>query len=348
MSSLSKLTIAAALVLLAATKAGAAELPFATQTATAAPVVRTSNFDGIVEAVNQSTVSAQISGRIMEVRFDVDDVVEQGQIIIRFDDTRQRASLRRAEAALSEARARVSELATEFDRARKLLAQGTIPKARFDAVKADFDAARSRLDAARADRVQAGEQLAYTQVRAPYGGVVTKRHVEIGEVASAGQALMTGFSLDTLRVRVDVPQQYAETLRRGARAAIVFGGRRLKPGALTIFPYASASSSTFRVRASLTEKPDGLYPGMLVKVSFETGRQEQVTIAREAVAYRGELVAVYVVGENGAVSLRQIRPGRELPDGRIAVLAGLKAGETVALDPVAAGIYLKTAANGRP
>jgi len=322
-------------------------LPFATLKVTVTQGARSYLLDGVVEAVNKSTVSAQTSGRIAEIRFDVDDVVEKGQLLIRFHDTEQRAAVSHSEAALKEAETRAGELETEFKRASTLFAQGTIAKARFDTVKANYDAARARLEAARAQLVQAREQLSYTEVRAPYGGVVTRRHVEIGELASAGQPLMTGFSLDKLRVRVDVPQKYADLVRRGATAVVLHDGRRVRVTALTLFPFAAPASNTFTARLTLPDRHEGLYPGMLVKVSFDLGKRRQIAIPAAAIAYRSELLAVYVVGRDGTVSLRQIRPGRQLGNGAVAVLAGLRAGETIALDPVAAAIYLKIPATER-
>lgn len=317
----------------------AAELPFATHKVVTTESARLYMLDGVVEAVNQATVSAQTSGRIAEIRFDVDDVVKKDQLLVRFNDTQQRASARSAEAALKETLTRADELATEFDRARALFAKGTIAQARLDTVKANFAAAKSRAEAARAQALQAREQLAYTEVRAPYGGVVTKRHVETGELANAGQPLMTGFSLEKLRIRVDVPQKFSDPVRRGARAFVLHNGMRVAVTSVTVFPFAAPASNTFTARLMLPDRHDGLYPGMLVKVTFDLGKVKRISIPAAAIAYRGELVAVYVVKDDGGLTLRQIRPGRRQGDGTVAVLAGLNAGETIALDPVAASIH---------
>jgi len=114
----------------------------------------------------------------------------------------------------------------------------------------------------------------------------------------------------------------------------------LSPDNIVIFPYAKSASHTVRVRMTLPADTAGLHPGMFVKSGFIFGHTEKILVPRNAVVYRSEVTAVYVVNDMGTVSLRQVRLGRRY-DAGIEVLSGLQAGETIALDPVRAGIYLK-------
>jgi RND family efflux transporter MFP subunit len=320
-----------------------AAVPFETTAVTyeVAPSERV--LDGRVEAVQQGTVSAQTSGRIAELPFDVNDFVDAGAVIMRFTDTEQRAALDRAQAALAEARARLANAETEYERAEKMIVNNTISQSRYDQVKAERDSARARLNAAVAGVETAQEQLEYTVVRAPYAGIVSKRHVELGELVSPGQALISGLSLQSLRVNVDVPQRLFHEVRTIAKAAVYVNGERIEAESLTFFPVADDAANTFRVRVNLPDGAVTLYPGMFIKVGFIVGETERLLVAAQAVVRRSELSAVYVVdGDN--VSLRQVRLGRRYGES-IEVLAGLVEGETVALDPVRAGIWLKDQAN---
>ena len=109
-----------------------AAVPFETATVEYEVAPRERVLDGRVEAVNQGTVSAQTSGRIAELPFDVNDFVDAGAVIARFTDVEQRAALDRAEADLAEARARLANAETEFERAEKMIANNTISQSRFD------------------------------------------------------------------------------------------------------------------------------------------------------------------------------------------------------------------------
>jgi RND family efflux transporter MFP subunit len=320
-----------------------ATVPLGTATVDYEVAPRERVLDGRVEAVNQATVSAQTSGRIAELPYDVNDFVEAGAVVMRFTDAEQRAALDRAQASLAEARARLANAETEFERAEKMIANNTISRSRFDQAKAERDSARARLDAAVAGVETAREQLEYTVVRAPYAGIVSERHVELGELVSPGQPLISGLSLQSLRVNVDVPQSLFHAVRTIAKAAVYVNDERIEAESLTFFPVADDAANTFRVRVNLPDGAVTLYPGMFIKVGFIVGESQRLLIPAQAVVRRSELSAVYVV-DGDDVSLRQVRLGRRYGES-IEVLAGLAEGETVATEPVRAGIWLKEQAN---
>lgn len=298
--------------------------------------------DGVIEAVNQGTVAAQTSGRVAAILYDVNDFVPAGAVIIRLRSTEQHAGLAQAEAALSEATARETEAQTRYGRIADMYQRKVVPKATLDEATANRDAAVARLAAARAGLASAREGVAYTEIRAPYAGVVTRRLVQVGESVGPGTPLMSGLSLQFLRVTVDVPQSIVDQVRRIRQAAVYLGERRIEATHVTIFPEASAPSSTFRARLELPENAADLYPGMFVKVGFVTGTAQRLLVPAAAVVERSEVTAVYVVDQHGRVAMRQVRPGDRFGD-RIEILSGLVPGERVALDPLAAARELRPA-----
>lgn len=335
----SKIAIGTALLCCCAMGHAVAELPLATSPVVYEVAPRERVWDGRIEAVNQATVSAQTSGRIAELPFDVNDFVDAGNVIVRFTDKEQRAVLARAEADLQESNARLSQAEQEFARFSRMVESGTISQSRFDEAKANRDSARARVNAASSGVASAKEQLEYTVVRAPYAGIVAKRHVQLGEMVAPGQPLLTGLSLQTLRVNVDVPQSMFHAVRTIGKAFVYIDGQRIAAEALTFFPVADAEANTFRVRVELPENSATIYPGMFVKVGFVVGETRRLLVPTVAVLRRSELSAVYVVADD-RVTLRQIRLGRRYGE-KTEVLAGLSEGEAVCLDPVRAGIYLK-------
>lgn len=331
---------AAALVLFLIASYAGAQPPLDTAEVTLQRLERERLWDGTVEAVLQSTVSAQTSGRVAEILYDVDDFVPSGSVILRFTDQEQRAALRRAEAALAEARAALDDASKELARVTELYGRRVIAKVELDRAVARRDAARARVDSARAQVDTAEEQLGYTVVKAPYAGIVTARHVQVGESVTVGQPLMTGLSLDVLRVRVDLPQGVVARVRQIRKASIIMPGTgdRVSADEVVVFPYADPASKTFRVRLELPRGLEGLYPGMFVKAAFVVGNAERIVVPAAAVVFRSEVTGVYVVGDG--VRFRQVRVGHRYGD-QFEVLAGLEPGERVALDPVHAGVILK-------
>ncbi len=284
-------------------------------------------FDALIEAVNRTTLSAQTSGQLLEVNFDVDDQVEKGMVLVRIRDTEQRAALDAAEARYTEAQ-------VNFKRAREMRAKQLAPEA-------DYDKAEAALKAAKAQLEQAQAQLEYTALKAPYSGIVLERHVQPGEMVNPGVPVMTGISLDNLRAVARVPQQHIATIRALGKAQVLLGDQVVEGATLTISPYADPNTHTFFVRVDLPEGTPGLYPGMFAKVAFAVGERERLLIPASAVAYRSEVTAAYVVAPDGRIAMRQLRLGAKQADGTIEVLAGLAPGEQVALDPARATVALK-------
>lgn len=336
--------LAFSLTLVGASVSAEESLPFATTVASSQIVATERVLDGTVDAVNQTTVSAETSGVVEKIFYDVDDFVENDTVIVELKGVSQRASLDQAKAAEAETLARLRQAQAEYKRIKDIYARELVAKSQMDKAEAELKSAQARYKSAKANITQASEQADNTRVRAPYSGIVTRRHVELGEFVNVGQPLMTGVSLDTLRVNVDAPQRLINDIRSFRKARVVPStdaqqGMAVKE--MIIFPYAEAATKTFKVRLNLEQGATGLFPGMFVKVAFITGEESRLVIPQEAVAYRSEVTGVYVIGENQRPSLRQIRLGAKTEDGKITVLAGLDDGETIALNPVAAGIYLK-------
>ncbi len=303
-------------------------------------------FDATVEAVNQATVTAETAGTVQEVLFDVDDYVTAGAVLVRFRDTEPRARAEAARASVAEARALLAQAEQEYARVNDIFQRKLVSKSSLDAALAARDTARARLAAAKARQTETDAQLEHAVVRAPYSGIVTARHVEVGEAAQPGTPLLSGLSLELLRVTGQVPQSVAVSLRGAPHAEVHAAGRPpLAVADLTLFPYADPATHTVTVRAELPAgRGEGLFPGMHVKLAVTIAVEARLVVPEETVVRRGELTALYVIAADGRVGLRQVRPG-ELQQGWRTVLAGLAAGEQVATDPVAAGVALKAQAD---
>ena len=298
--------------------------------------------DGVVEAAQKSTLSAQVSGRIEVINFDVDDTVNVGDVILRIRDKEYQARLQKALATLAEAKAGLNDAKLEYERASGMVKKKLISQSSFDKIKANRQTAEARVAASEASIAEAQEQLNNTVIRAPYSGVVVERHIELGETTHIGQKIMTGFSLQNLRVSVYVPQSLINAVRshRSARVILLDGQSTIETESLTIFPYANSENHAFQVRANLKLYDQALYPGMLVKVAFIIDNTQRLMIPRSALVNRSEVAGVYVIDEQQKLAFRQVRPGHSFDD-KIEILSGLEVGEKIALQPVLAGIALK-------
>ena len=187
---------------------------------------------------------------------------------------------------------------------------------------------------------QAATERSFATIVAPYSGVVAARHVQLGEMATPGKPIMTGFDPATLRVVATVASGQVASIQAASRARIEIpsANRWIDAKSITVVPSADPRTHSTQVRIDLPEDARGIYPGVFARAHFVVGKAPRLMAPREAILRRSELTAVYVVGGNAAPQLRQVRLGSVSDERGIEVLAGLKSGERVALDPVKAGM----------
>jgi len=304
--------------------------------------------DAVVEAVRQSTVAAQIQGRIVDIRFDVGDYVKQGEVIVRIDERQVGQAAAASAAQVSEAQAALANARATYERTKQLLAQKFVSRSALDRAESEYRAAQARVSALLAGAAAAATEKSFATVVAPYSGVVSARHVELGEMATPGKPLMTGFDPSTLRAVADVPATQIGAVRAIGRARIEVPslGRWFDVKSMTVLPTADPRTQTTRVRLDLPEDVRGVYPGVYAVAHFVTGKAPRLLVPRAAVFHRSELTAVYVIDANARPQLRQIRLGAAGDENAVEVLAGLKAGERVALEPIKAGMQTGAAPDG--
>ena len=286
--------------------------------------------EATIEAVNESTLSAQTSGRVQFIHFDVNDYVKKGTLLIQLRDKNQKSSLKRAMAQLVQFEAENENAQHELTRSIALYTESSLSKRKLDSIKAQSIGSAAAVKAAQALLDQAKEQMAYTQIHAPYSGIVKTLHVQVGESVSVGSQLMTGLSLDQLRVVAHIPQRLAAQITQQQDFQIIHREQVIAAQKVTIFPYADASTHSFKVRVDINSQGLNLFPGMWVKLSIPMGMKNIIQVPKSSVMVKGELSSVFINGEKGAV-LRQVRLGQE-QDGQVEILAGLKEGEEIFID----------------
>jgi RND family efflux transporter MFP subunit len=306
-------------------------------------VEQTYSVDGVVEATHQATVSAQISGRVKAVMFDVGDRVNKGQVILRIDESEANQAVAGSNAQVAQSQAALSNARMNYERSQQLFAQKFISQAALDKAKADYDMAEAQSKASAAGAQQSALAKSYTSVIAPYAGVVSARMVEMGEMVTVGKPLMTGFDPSELRIIANVPQyKLAEIGQRPtAKVEVPELNRWLKVASVMVQPSADARTHSTQVRVNLPANEKDIYPGMFVRTHFVVGKEKKLLIPSSAVLRRSEVVAVYVMDDKEQPRLRQVRLGEVTEKGEVEVLAGLTEGERVATDPIKAGMAVK-------
>lgn len=269
---------------------------------------------GTVRARVRATLEAKTTGRIARVMAVPGERVEEGQVLVELD-------LAEARAQLEQARAMEEQADRDLGRLRILLDQQAVTPSEFEAMEA-----RTRV--ARSARAEAETRVGYAEVTAPFTGQVTRKFVEVGDLASPGRALMELEDPSRLRLEADVSALRMDQIRLGDRLPVRVGEMRetLQGVVSEMEPSADAASRTFRVRLDLPEGA-GVRAGMFGRVTLPAGESERLTVPGMAVERRGQMELVWVVVE-GRAALRLVRTGRSWGEDT-EVLSGLKAGERV-------------------
>lgn len=298
--------------------------------------------DGVVEAVRQSDIAAQVPGRVTALLVKAGDTVKAGQTLVRIDEriAQQQASAGRSQvAALA---AQLDAATKEYERQQTLFKQGFLSRAALDRAESQFKTVQAQTRAQMAQVQSAVVQTGLHVLSAPYAGVVSKVDVELGDMASPGKPLITLYDPAAMRVSVNVPQMRIANLRKGAVKVEIPSApaalASLDIDSMTILPSADPVSQMVQIRLPLPPNSRGLVPGMFARALLpvsQQGKGERIKVPSSAVFRRSELTAVYVVGRDGKPQLRLIRTGR-IGARQTEVVSGLEAGERVVLDPLAA------------
>ncbi|HAU58251.1 MAG TPA: efflux RND transporter periplasmic adaptor subunit [Comamonadaceae bacterium] len=315
----------------------------ATAPAQASALQGLTGFDGVVEAVRQTVIAAQVPGAVVELNVKAGDRVQAGQLLLRIDARAADQTAAASNAQVQAARAALDVATREYERQKQLHQKKYISQAALERAESEFKATSAQVAAQMAQAGVARTQTGLHTVRAPYAGVVAEVPVALGDMAMPGRPLLTLYDPAALRVTASVPQSAAGSVQadtvRVELPGLAAAQQWPRATRVQVLPTVDAATHTVQVRAELGAGPDGVAPGMFARlwlpVTGSAAAGKTVTVPLKAVVRRAEMTGVYVQGEGGKPQLRQVRLGRS--DGeRVEVLSGVAPGEPVVVDPQSA------------
>ena len=270
---------------------------------------------GSVEAAQRAVLSAKVTGVVDSLKVAPGARVTRGEVLATIDAREIRARLDSAVAAQDQAK-------KDFARIERLLQSGS-------STRQEFDAATTRLRTADAALVEARTMLQYTEITAPFDGVVTRKIIEVGDLATPGKPLLEMENSSLLRFECQIPEALIDRVQMGAElpVAVDAAGVTLTGKVSEIAPSASAGSRTFLVKLDLPPA-EKLRAGQFGRVSVPVRERPAVLVAEGAVVRRGQIESVFVI-EEGMARLRLVKTGRR-HNGQVEIISGLSGGEKVA------------------
>jgi len=288
---------------------------------------------GTLAAREEATIAAQVAGQLEKNYVDVGDRVKAGQELALIDTTSYAALANASAANLARANASAANAAQNLKRVQDLQKDKIASASDLDAAVAEAARTRSEVKAAEANDAVVRLNLDRSRVRAPFDGTIAERLASAGDYLAVGTPILRLVQTDPLRLRLEVPERESIAVRVGQRVRVVVeGDTNVYSGELArIAPAIRESNRMLLVEADVPN-PGGLRAGLFARAQIVQGeRDEVVSVPPNALITFAGLEKVVVV-KDGKAAEKAITTGRREGD-RVEVSSGLKAGETVVLDP---------------
>jgi RND family efflux transporter MFP subunit len=286
---------------------------------------------GTVQAQDEVSLAFRVGGQLRERSVNVGDRVRAGQVVARLDASDARHALDAARANLASAMARLTEARNTVARYEPLLPRGFVSRVQFDRAVEGREAAQAKVNAAQAQVATAENTLSYTNLVADGPGTVTARGAEPGEVVAAGQMVIQLARQGGRDAVFDVPAPVKDRADAAAPVEVVLSTDprvRATGRVREVSPQADPMTRTFRVRVGLTNPPAAMRLGSTVTGSIHLGGTAGIQLPAAALTSAQGQPAVWVLGDDQRVALRNIEVLRYELD-RVLVSQGLDAGELV-------------------
>lgn len=272
-----------------------------------APVVRGTlvisvSAPGQAVALQQTTLAAEVGGRVERVTARESDVVREGRLLIAIDSTQSELALADARARLSQAQASFREI-TLFD--------DKITDAALRAERASVARAKSGLEAAEVGKRRAQLDLARVRLTAPFDGTIADLKVTQGQIVKVGDALLTIQRVDPIRVEVQVLESEVGFLAPGRSASVSFAafpGKNFRGTIRTINPIVDQATRTARVTVTVDNHDGWILPGMYARVTLDARRfADRILVPRAAILERDRRTMLFVLDGEGGEGLAKWR-----------------------------------------
>jgi membrane fusion protein, multidrug efflux system len=280
---------------------------------------------------DETTISAEGTGPITDLKVEEDTRVAKGQVLVVQDGTKAALAVRQAEALLAQARANAARAKADLERKQQLLADKTIPPNQFDSFKAQADSAAAGVDAAETALAMARQQLKDLTTVAPYPGVIKEKRVSVGTYVRGGDPLVVLMRIDPLKLQFELPEKYATRFATGQPAVATvaaFPGQTFAGTIRLVFPSITVQSRAVRVEAAVPNPRYQIKPGFFATVRVRLGSVPgSVSVPRAALVRREGTENVFIVRGDRA-ELVPVRTGAETSD-LIEIAAGLSESDSV-------------------
>jgi RND family efflux transporter MFP subunit len=286
---------------------------------------------GKIQASNSADLSTRMMGYVNKVHVNVGDKVRKGQLLVSINNSDLQAKRAQVNAGITEATAAYNNAKKDYNRFLNLFADNSASQKELDDMTAHFEMAKARLEAAKQMKNEVNAQFTYSNITAPFNGVITGKNVEEGHMANPGIPLISMETPGNFEVMAMVPETEISDIKTATNVAVLVKSinQTITGKVKEVSSSAKNTGGQYLVKIDLDKTEANILSGMFTTVQFPVERKAKtsmVLIPNEAIVTNGQLSGVYTVSQSNTALLRWLRLGRTFGN-QVEVLSGLNADE---------------------
>ena len=286
---------------------------------------------GKIQASNSADLSTRMMGYVDNVYVNVGDKVTKGQLLVSINNTDLQAKRAQVNAGITEATAAFNSAQKDYNRFKSLFADNSASQKEMDDMTANYEMAKARLEAANQMKNEVNAQFTYSNITAPFNGIITSKNVKAGNMANPGVPLISMETPGSFEVMAMVPETEISGIKIGTAVDILVKSinKTIKGKVTEVSTSAKNTGGQYLVKIDLEKTDAAILSGMFTTVQFPVKSNIQTTMVLlplDAIVTNGQLSGVYTVSQTNTAMLRWLRLGRTFGN-QVEVLSGLNADE---------------------
>lgn len=290
---------------------------------------------GEVTAKQTANISTRMMGYINKIYVKPGDKVASGQLLVSISSDDILAKKAQVQAMITEAEAAAKNAQRDYERFKTLLNQNSVSDKELENVALQNTSMNAKVQIARQQMNEVNAMLSYTNIRAPFSGVVTQKMVDEGSMANPGMPILTIEQNGELQVIASIPENYIQYVKVGdvAKMELKSLGASIDGKVSELSPSAFRTGGQYSMKLAIdTKDKENIRPGMYVNILIPNKTSENITskimLDKSSIVYRDQLTGVYVIDDQSQANLRWIRLGKTIGN-QVEVLSGLSQNDKI-------------------
>lgn len=289
---------------------------------------------GKIEAENSAALSTRMMGYVTKVHVTIGQKISAGQSLVSINNSDLQAKKAQVDASILQASAGYNSAKKDYDRFVALFKQQSASQKELDDMTARYEMAKAGLEGAKQMRNEVLAQFNYSNITAPFSGVVTNTFVKEGDMANPGMPLVSIEGASKLQVTAMVSESDINAIKKGMPVQVLVksSNEKLTGKVSEVSLSAANTGGQYLVKINLDKTPSSVLSGMFVNVQFpvenkvKTSESNVILVPESALVQQGQLTGIYTIGNENVAILRWLRIGKTFGN-QVEVLSGLAANE---------------------